>query len=337
MRVYHPKSIVSGGLLLGLLALLLLFTHAASGAPEQARTGIPNARGIFTGCYTIGTRRGALDQRLHGMPPGRAPRDLEPSRSDRASRASRSVGAQGPSGERGETGAQGAQGSPGPSGTGGSPGPGGPQGPVGPAGGPGPPGSMGAPGAAGPQGPPGADGADSGPAGPLGPPGPAGAGRASRPPWSLRDPPVLPGPAGPIGPPGADGLSWTSRSARRDRASRLRRPCRRRGASWVVRSSGSRPDPAGTVRLPGSCGRLRHVGGGARRGADVLAHQHVPGRKEDPGRRLHLHRLDGEPDEPRGGGLVSQCGNAWTARVRVYQNLGGGVTISLSVYAVCTV
>ena len=29
--------------------------------------------------------------------------------------------------------------------------------------------------------------------------------------------------------------------------------------------------------------------------------------------------------------------NAWTARVRVHQNLGGSVTISLSVYAVCTV
>ena len=31
------------------------------------------------------------------------------------------------------------------------------------------------------------------------------------------------------------------------------------------------------------------------------------------------------------------AGNAWTATVRVHQNLGGGVTISLSVYAVCTV
>jgi len=31
------------------------------------------------------------------------------------------------------------------------------------------------------------------------------------------------------------------------------------------------------------------------------------------------------------------AGGAWTARVRVHQNLGGGVTISLSVYAVCTV
>ena len=57
MRVYHSTSIMSGGLLLGLLALLLLFTHAASGAPEQAGTGIPNARGIFTGCYAIGTAR----------------------------------------------------------------------------------------------------------------------------------------------------------------------------------------------------------------------------------------------------------------------------------------
>lgn len=28
--------------------------------------------------------------------------------------------------------------------------------------------------------------------------------------------------------------------------------------------------------------------------------------------------------------------NAWTATVRVHQNLGGGVTVSLSVYAVCT-
>ena len=31
------------------------------------------------------------------------------------------------------------------------------------------------------------------------------------------------------------------------------------------------------------------------------------------------------------------AGNAWTATVRVHQNLGGGVTVALSVYAVCTV
>ncbi len=31
------------------------------------------------------------------------------------------------------------------------------------------------------------------------------------------------------------------------------------------------------------------------------------------------------------------AGNAWTATVRVHQALGGSVTISLSVYAVCTV
>lgn len=31
------------------------------------------------------------------------------------------------------------------------------------------------------------------------------------------------------------------------------------------------------------------------------------------------------------------AGNAWTATVRVHQNLGGTVTITLSVYAVCTV
>ncbi len=304
MRVYHPKSIVSGGLLLGLLTLLLLFTHAASGAAEQARTGIPNARGIFTGCYTIGTGEVRLIRGSTGC-----------RRSERRVTWSRrgpiglrglqgSVGAQGPSGDRGETGAQGSQGPPGPSGPGGSPGPGGPQGPVGPAGGPGPPGSMGAPGAAGPQGPPGADGA-IGPAGPLGPPGPAGVDGPAGPAGAL-------GPIGPSGPARTDRasrsrrVSWTSGSARRDRASRLRRPCRRRGASWVVRSSGS--DRTGwTDRLPGSGGSLRHVGRGSRRGADVLAHQHVPGRKEDPGRRLYLHALHGEPVEPRGGGLVSRA------------------------------
>ena len=31
------------------------------------------------------------------------------------------------------------------------------------------------------------------------------------------------------------------------------------------------------------------------------------------------------------------AGNAWTATVRVHQNLGGGVRVSLSVYAVCTI
>jgi len=46
---------MSGGLLLGLLAALLLFTHAASGAPQKGSADIPNARGIFTGCYEIGT------------------------------------------------------------------------------------------------------------------------------------------------------------------------------------------------------------------------------------------------------------------------------------------
>ena len=89
MRVYHSTSIMSGGLLLGLVALLLLFTHAASGAPEKRSAGIPNARGIFTGCYTIGTGDLRLIRGSYGLPPGRTARDLEPSRSDRASRTSR--------------------------------------------------------------------------------------------------------------------------------------------------------------------------------------------------------------------------------------------------------
>ena len=153
MRVQNSASIVSGGLLIGLLAVLLLFTHAASGAPEQARAGIPNARGIFTGCYQVGTGDVRLIRGTLGCRPGErrvtwsrrgpiGPRGLQGP-----------VGAQGAAGERGETGTRGAQGSPGPSGPGGSQGPGGPQGPIGAAGAAGPPGPMGVPGAAGPQGP----------------------------------------------------------------------------------------------------------------------------------------------------------------------------------------
>lgn len=63
---FHTTSVMSGGLLLGLLAPLLLFTHAASGAAEKASAGIPNARGIFTGCYRIGTGDVRLPSRTSG-------------------------------------------------------------------------------------------------------------------------------------------------------------------------------------------------------------------------------------------------------------------------------
>ena len=57
-------------MLLGLLAVLLLFTHAASGAPEKAMAGIPNARGIYTGCYEIGTGDVRLIRGAMGCRPG---------------------------------------------------------------------------------------------------------------------------------------------------------------------------------------------------------------------------------------------------------------------------
>ena len=114
MRAHHTASITSGGLALGLLMALLLFTHAASGAPQQAR--IPNARGVFTGCYQVGTGELRLIRGTLGCRSGErrvtwsrrgpiGPRGLQGA-----------AGAPGATGERGETGAQGAQGSPGPPG-----------------------------------------------------------------------------------------------------------------------------------------------------------------------------------------------------------------------------
>ncbi len=100
-------------------------------APEKASAGIPNARGIFTGCYLIGTGDVRLIRGSLGCRPGErrvtwsrrgpiGPRGLQGA-----------VGVQGATGERGETGAQGSQGSAGPSGPGGPPGAVGPAGTVG--------------------------------------------------------------------------------------------------------------------------------------------------------------------------------------------------------------
>ena len=146
MRAQHATSIMSGGLLLVFLAVLLLFTHAASGAPERPRAGIPNPRGIFTGCYQVGTGDVRL---IRGTLGCRRPGERRVTWSRRGPIGPRGLqgatGAQGATGERGETGAPGLQGSPGPSG------PGGPPGAVGPAGAAGPPGPAGSPGPAGPS------------------------------------------------------------------------------------------------------------------------------------------------------------------------------------------
>ena len=110
MRVQHSASIMSGGLLLGLLALLLLFTHAASGAPETASARIPNARGIFTGCYRVGTG----DVRLIRGTLGCRPSERRVTWSRRGPIGLRGLqgptGAQRATGERGETGPPGTQG-----------------------------------------------------------------------------------------------------------------------------------------------------------------------------------------------------------------------------------
>jgi len=132
----------------------------------QAVASVPDASGVYTGCYLIGL--GSLrvidtaDARQHCL----ARIELKVTWSQ--------AGQAGQAGPAGPAGPQGPMGFPGLNGVDGLPGPAGPQGPAG---------ASGAPGLAGPAGPQGPAGA----AGPPGGPGPAGA-------------PGAPGPQGPPGP-----------------------------------------------------------------------------------------------------------------------------------------
>ena len=143
-----------------LVAGLVLGIAAASGAPEatvaQAKIRIPNANGVFAGCYR--TRGGTL--RLVTRKCRRNERRVTWNQVGRRGIAG-AAGARGPAGPTGSTGPAGAQGTqgvqgvPGPAGPAGSQGPQGPQGP------------QGLQGLQGLQGPIGLTGPD-GPAGPAG-------------------------------------------------------------------------------------------------------------------------------------------------------------------------
>jgi hypothetical protein len=121
----------------------VLFTGTASGAEREDRPGIPNARGIYTGCYAISTG----DSRL--IPAWKGCRSSE-RRVTWNRRGQR--GSTGPAGVQGETGPQGAQGPQGPQGLQGATGE---QGATGATGATGPQGAQGIPGDPGLQGDPG--------------------------------------------------------------------------------------------------------------------------------------------------------------------------------------
>ncbi len=167
-----------------------------------------------------------------------------------------------------------------------------------------------------------------GPAGAVGPPGPRArpASRglpAHRDPMDQRAPrdlldrldPWASGPAGADGPAGAPRDRWTRWGCRPCRTGWAGRPSwtrRSHGTCWTCWVDGGRrrlrprwSDWA--LRLPGAYSGLRNVGSGAQCGTDLLADQHVSGGKEDPGRRLHLRRFDGEPNHPSVDRFVPQC------------------------------
>ena len=184
------------------LVTLILFTGTAGAVEHQAGPGIPNGRGVYTGCYATSTGDLRVIAGSKGCRTGE--RRVTWNRRGQA-------GPAGPQGEQGTQGAQGAVGPTGARGSTGSQGPGGPQGAAGAAGAQGPAGADGATGPIGPQGPAGADGA-TGPQGAIGPPGPAGADGATGPQGAVgsQGPPGAAGatgPAGPAGPAGATGAT----------------------------------------------------------------------------------------------------------------------------------
>lgn len=127
-------------------AAVALVVSVGGGAAARSQAGaIPNARGVFSGCYDA---TGTL-------------RLVAGSTGCRADETRVTWNQRGP---RGLPGPQGAAGSPGPQG------PAGPAGPSGPTGPQGPPGDAGVAGPRGAEGPEGPDG----PEGPAGPPGPSG-------------------------------------------------------------------------------------------------------------------------------------------------------------------
>lgn len=300
--------------LAGLLAGLLVLTPVASGAPEgRNASGIPNARGIYAGCYQIATGSVRLVRGSKGCRAGE--RRVTWSRRGPLGLAGR----QGESGPQGPGGAQGAMGEHGENGASGSQGPGGAQGPTGAQGttgaqgaaGPqGPPGNVGpqgaqgdpgVPGPAGQQGPPGAAGA-TGPAGPVGPPGPVGAPGAAG----------ATGPAGPAGPPGTAGAAGPA------------------GPTGPAGPAG----PSDSQVLAPVAGTSA---GGLAAGQSFSLTSTCPAGKKILGGGLTYSVSNvGQTSRVTAVSYPSAAG-AWTAIVRVHQTLGSGATITLAVYAVCTV
>jgi hypothetical protein len=173
---------------------LIVLTPVAGGTPQAPKVdGIPNAAGIYAGCFVLAT--GML--RLVRTSQRCGPAETRITWYQRGPAGSQGMpGAPGAAGPAGADGLAGAQGPPGPAGPAGATGPTGPEGPAGAAGAAGP---QGEPGPAGPQGLVGAVGpagplGETGPAGPQGEPGPAGLQGAT-------------GPAGVPGPPGLSGIS----------------------------------------------------------------------------------------------------------------------------------
>lgn len=149
---------------LGLFVFALLGGVASGASQQDARSGIPNPRGVFSGCHEKSA--GAL--RLVPGNVGCRPNESRATWNRKGQRGA--VGPVGPQGAQGEQGAPGERGQAGPTGAAGDSGPPGAAGPRGPTGSHGPAGS---------QGPTGADGApgqqgDPGPQGPQGPQGDPG-------------------------------------------------------------------------------------------------------------------------------------------------------------------
>ncbi len=295
MRLRHITLVPSAAL----LAVLLLLTNAASGAPDTgARSGIPNARGVYTGCYDAGT--GAV-RLIRGWKRCRAG-ERRVTWSRRGPRGLIGLaGSQGDSGPEGPQGPQGSQGSEGTVGSAGAPGapgaPGpagatGPAGPVGPQGSQGDPGPQGATGPQGPQGDPGPQGA-TGAQGPQGDPGGQG-------PQGPQGPQGNQGPQGPQGNQGPQGPAGPSDSQVLTAVSGTSAAGLNAGESYSLTST----CPSGKKILGGGWTYTVSTAGQTSRVS-----------------------VDSYPS----------AADAWTVTISVNQNLGAGVTITLSVYVVCTV
>jgi hypothetical protein len=266
--------------------IAVVLAGAAGGASsEPAKGGIPNARGVYGGCYS---RAGALR-----LVPGNVGCHANETRVTWNRRGQR--GPIGPAGPQGVTGAAGSQGAPGAPGAPGPQGAQGARGPVGAPGSAGPQGPAGADGATGPQGPQGPQG-DQGPQGTQGDPGPQGA-QGDLGPQGPSGPQGIPGPAGPQGVQGAPGPSDSQVLAAVSGTSAAGLHA---GQSYTL----TRTCPVGKKILSG----------GHTYSVSTVA-------------QVTRVSVDSYPS----------AAGAWTVTVRVNQNLGAAVTVSLSVYAVCTV